>query len=182
VAALCCISLPSETAHRRCLEEDDARRREAADRYVEEMRERWLERREEPRPPEISSGDQDGPIEIETWCGTVHTDGRRCGRRLGPWALRDGHVRPLPRLASTPKGRARHGPRPSVWRPVDEPVFFEEKYLQPSDVSNDPYYRNRPTRWWAVCPGCGNRTIVRVSTMARLMREAAERREAVLRI
>jgi transposase len=35
--------------------------------------------------PEASSVERTGQIEIETWCGTVHIDGRRCGRRLGPW-------------------------------------------------------------------------------------------------
>jgi hypothetical protein len=127
---------------------------------------------------EASSVERNGPIEIETWCGTVHIDGRRCGRRLGPWLLRDGHARPSLRLVTAPK-RPRQGPRPSAWRPADDPVRIEERYFQSSDLSNDNY---RPNRWWALCPGCGARTVVRESTMVRLIREAAEPGEAVLYI
>jgi hypothetical protein len=64
-----------------------------------------------------------------------------------------------------------------VWRPADGPVPIEERYLQPSDLSNDSYRRNY---WWALCPGCGARTVVRESTMVRLMREATDAGEAVL--
>jgi len=126
--------------------------------------------------PEASSLERNGPIEIETWCGTVHIDGRRCGRRLGPWLLRDGHARPSLRLVAVPK-KPRQGRRPSVWRPADEPDWTEERYFLPSDLSYDNY---RPNRWWALCPGCGARTVVRESTMVRLMREAADAGEAVL--
>jgi hypothetical protein len=134
--------------------------------------------------PEASSVERNSSIEIETWCGTVHIDGRRCGRRLGPWLLRDGYSRPSLRLVTAPK-RPRQGRRPSVWRPTgdvwspaDDPVRVE-RCFQPSDLSHDTY---RPNRWWAVCPGCGADTVVRESTMVRLVREAAERGEAVLYI
>ena len=58
-----------------------------------------------------------------------------------------------------------------MWRPADEPDWTEERYFLPSDPS---YYNYRPNRWWALCPGCGARTVVRESTMVRLMREAAD--------
>jgi hypothetical protein len=66
-----------------------------------------------------------------------------------------------------------------VWRPVDDPDQIQERYFQASDLSHDAY---RPNDWWALCPGCGARTVVRKSTMVRLMREAAERGKAVLYI
>jgi hypothetical protein len=101
-----------------------------------------------------------------------------------PVLLRDGHARPSLRLATAPK-RARQGPRPSVWRPADDvwlpaddPVRIE-RHSQPSDSSNDIY---RPNRWLALCPGCGPVRSCRSSRMVRIMREAAERGEAVLYI
>ena len=118
------------------------------------------------------------PIEIETWCGTVHIDGGRCGRRLGPVVVAGWPARPSLRLVTAPK-RPRQGRRPSVWRPDEVPGGIEERYLQTSDLSNDAYRLNR---WWARCRGCGAQTFVRESTMVRLMREAVERGEAVLYI
>jgi hypothetical protein len=35
-----------------------------------------------------------------------------------------------------------HGPGSSVWRPGDDPVQTEERYFQPSDLSNDNYRPN----------------------------------------
>lgn len=64
-----------------------------------------------------------------------------------------------------------------MWRPDEVPGGIEERYFLPSDPSNDNY---GPNRWWARCPGCGARTVVREFTMVRLMREAAECGEAVL--
>jgi hypothetical protein len=57
--------------------------------------------------------------------------------------------------------------------------WTEERYVLPSDLSYDNYC---PNRWWALCPGCGARTVVRESTIVRLLREAADAGEAVLYI
>jgi len=114
-------------------------------------------------------------IEIETRCGKVHTDGTRCGWRLGPWTLRDGHANPSLKMVFAPEG-ARHLPRGRAWRPADNPVRLES-YLQPSELSIDSY---RSNRWWALCPGCKARPLVRENTMVRLMREASARGETFL--
>jgi hypothetical protein len=122
-----------------------------------------------------SNEDRNGPIEIETRCGRVHADGTRCGRRLGPWSLKDGQASPSLKMVVAPEG-ARHLPRSRAWRPADNPVRLES-YLQPSELSIGDY---RSTRWWALCPSCGVRPVVREATMVRLMREAAGRGETFL--
>lgn len=115
-------------------------------------------------------------IEIETRCGKVHADGTRCGWRLGPWALRDGHANPSMKIVTAPAGTP-HLPRGRAWRPADNPVRMEG-YFQPSERSISDY---RSNRWMAICPGCGARPVVRETTMARLMRrEATNRGEAIL--
>ena len=84
------------------------------------------------------------PNRDRTWCGTVHIDGDRCGRRLGPWSLGDGDVRLFGRSS---RERPRQGSWPSVWRPADGPDRSEERYLQASDLSDDTY---PPTCSWAL--------------------------------
>ena len=69
---------------------------------------------------------------------------------------------------------------PSVWRrvwsPDEDAGGVEERHFEPSDfpttTTSEPLV--------GTLPGCGARTFVRESTMVRLMREAAERGEAVL--
>jgi hypothetical protein len=110
--------------------------------------------------------------ELETRCGRVHVDGSRCGRRLGPWMLdSEGRARPAVKLVIAPTS-AKHLPRGQLWRDGgDDPDRLESRFWE------EGY---RPVRYWAPCPGCGARPVVRASKMARSIQDAVGRGETVL--